>query len=91
MKTIVGAEAIVVLFLLNIIGFINRFIRATYGVVAVCLAIIPVILLFPHWELNQWTRQHAFSLLVGTFVIQLIFHPSSIDSVTIKPPQRYWA
>lgn len=89
MKTFVGVEAIVVFFVLIIIGMINRFIRAAFGVVAVCLAIIPVVLLFPNWELAHWTRQHAFSLLVVTFVIQLIYHPSSIESVTIKPPDLF--
>lgn len=91
MKTFVGVEAIVVFFVLIIIGMINRFIRAAFGMVAVCLAIIPVVLFYPDWELAQWTRQHAFSLLVVTFVIQLILHPSSIDSSTIKPPQLYRA
>ena len=72
-----------------VVGVINSIINAVIGTAIVCIATIPIVLLYPGWELVPWIRLHTLSLVFGIFVIQLILPRRGVDSPTVKPPARY--
>lgn len=76
-RQIKGVEGAVLFCLFFCLAIVNMFLRAASGTFAICLVIIPVLLFCPNWELTAWIRQHALSLLVGVFVVQLILPVST--------------
>jgi hypothetical protein len=78
-----GIDAIIAFMVVIAVGMANRFIRASLGTFSVNLIIVPILLVCPHWELSPWIKQHALSLTVGIFVLQLIL-PAGGERVPAK-------
>ena len=63
----------------GVLTMFYRLSKAAFGTFIVCLVIIPIVMFCPNWEMTPWIRQHAFSLFVGVFLLQLILLTESAD------------
>ncbi len=89
MKEFALIEAVFVILLMFAIGVINTVINAAIVTFIACIVTVPIVLIFPHWELSPWIHQHAFSLVAGVFLFLVIFPRRGVESPTVKLPARY--
>lgn len=84
-----GIDAVVICFLILGLCVVNCVINAAMVTFIVSIVIMPLVMIYPHWELAPFIHQHMFSLLVGVFVIQLIFPRRVANLPVVKLPERY--
>lgn len=84
-----GIDAVMIFILILGLGVVNCIINAALVTFIVFIVVMPLVMIFPHWELAPFIHQHMFSLLVGVFVIQLIFPRRVANLPVVKLPKLY--
>ena len=89
MREFVGIDAVIMFLLMIAIGILNSIINAVFVTFIASAVTMFLVLIFPHWELAPWIKQHALSLFAGVFLLQFILPHRGVDSPIFKLPTRY--